>query len=123
MRAFDSKVLSTFVLENTLTECNDEIFVAACENGGTIRLWRVTANENDIDIDEIGSFLLPYCKQRWAVACKLISFNNKDSINGLALILIVGDRNGSIHVFHADKSAISAVYESYHIRLLSFIGL
>ena len=123
MKAFDGKILSTFVLENAQTQFNDEIFFAACENGGTIRLWRVNADENDSDIGEMGSFLLPYCKQRWAVACKLIWFSNKDSINGLALILIVGDRNGSIHVFHADNSALPKVYESFDIRLLSVIGL
>ena len=107
----DGKVASTFVLENDPVKGNDEVFLAACGTNGVVKLFRVILEKASFDVHEMGSFLLPYCRQRWAVDSKLVWIKNgplnearnscsKDLENELAYSLIVGDRKGSIHVFH-----------------------
>ena len=102
-------------MEIEALENSDDTFLAACGTNGLMILWKLIISENDIDAEEVGSFLLPYCKQRWAVACKLIRLSTDESNRSLAYGFIVGDRRGSIHVFHShhNQNASNEVRASY----------
>ena len=95
-------------MEGEPLDKNNGVFIAASGTCGSIKLWQVLEDKRGFDTKEIGSFLLPYCKQRWAIACKLIWANNKDSRKEHDYNLIVGDRKGHIHVFHDDHSTTTS---------------
>lgn len=100
------------MMEREPLDKNNDVFIAASGTCGSIKLWQVFEDKRGFDTKMVGNFLLPYCKQRWAVACKLIWVNNKDLKKGFDYNLIVGDRKGHTHVFHGDHSTITSVMVS-----------
>lgn len=97
-KVFDDKIFSIFILETESPNDGRTSFIAVCGNGGIIKLLRMENNKAGFDLKIKGCFVLPYCKRRWAAACKLVPLSVQDSTEP-TYSLIVGDRRGSIHVF------------------------
>lgn len=117
LQAFDGKVFSIFILSvNSSNKTGNETFVAACGPNGIISFWKLQEEEGTLQFKEKTLFELPYCRQRWAVTCKLINISSASSqgvsyadlqSSGCRRSFIVGDRRGSIHVFDATRLADS----------------
>lgn len=111
VKAFDGKVFSAFITEAEVVGKCPTRFVVACGPNGIVVLWKLVVNEKSIDLKQYGYFALPYCKQRWPVACKLIQLSDGTSNGGMTYSLILGDRRGSIHVFSVDGKISAQVSE------------
>ena len=115
LKAFDGKVFSIFILSvNSSKKVDNETFVAACGPNGIISLWNLQKDEGTLQFTEKKLFELAYCRQRWAVACKILNISSASSqeesyadmaSSGYKRSFIVGDRRGSIHVFDATRCA------------------
>ena len=115
LKAFDGKIFSIFILSvNSSKKDDNETFVAACGPNGIISLWKLHQAEGTLQFKEKTSFELAYCRQRWAVTCKILNISSASSQEesdvdtpsfACKRSLIVGDRRGSIHVFDATKLA------------------
>lgn len=79
----------------------------SCGPDGQITWWNIRCNEDSpiFDVTPVCSFSLPPSKQRWASAIEIFPdpstklSSGKDSWTCESVVVVCGDRKGSLHLF------------------------
>jgi len=83
----------------------------SCGPDGQITWWNIRYNDGEplLEVTPVCLFVLPPSKQRWASAIEIFS-NGKESWTTESVVVVCGDRKGSLHLFDpkdADPEKVS----------------
>ncbi|XP_070541376.1 tRNA (34-2'-O)-methyltransferase regulator WDR6-like [Ptychodera flava] len=85
VKVYEGKVLSL------CWASNQDIFTSGPD--GMVTWWKVQLSSQQLKVNKLQCYLLPYARQRWVTAVSIL-----DSNKGL----VIGDRRGTVHLYQSE---------------------